>query len=239
MSIALTHALDRDSVAKHIYRGYAKVVSGPFYIYGKQNDPEIAPWPYDPDKAMELFKEAGWSDTNNNGVLDKDGVELRFKLTYGSGNATSEQIVKAFKDNAAKVGVEIIPDPTEWSIFVNNLNNRNFDAVMLGWGGTIESDPYQIFHSSQIEGKGNNFVGFSSKTSDRIIEEARRTLDPDKRYEMYHQFHRILHEDQPYTFLFARPTFVFLDKRFENVNIHTLGLDFYEWYVPKDKQRYK
>ncbi|MBN1625705.1 MAG: peptide-binding protein [Deltaproteobacteria bacterium] len=237
--LALTYALDRDSVARHIYRGYANVVSGPFYIYGKQNDPDIDPWPYAPDKAVELLNDAGWVDSNNNGILDKDGVEFRFKLSYGSGNNTSEQVVKAFKDNAAKVGIEIIPDPTEWSIFVNNLNNRNFDSVMLGWGGTIESDPYQIFHSSQIEGKGNNFVGFSSEEADRIIERARRTLEPEERYELYHQVHHLLHEEQPYTFLFARPTFVFLDKRFENVNIHTLGLESYEWYVPKDKQRYK
>jgi peptide/nickel transport system substrate-binding protein len=237
--LGLTSAFDRESVAKHIYKGYAEVVSGPFYIYGKQNDPDIKPWLYDPDKARELLDEAGWVDTNKNGIRDKDGVELKFRLSYGSGSTTSEQVIKAFKDDAAKVGIEIVPDPIEWSIFVNNLNNRNFDAVMLRWGGTIEGDPYQIFHSSQIAGRGNNFISFSSKEADKLMDEARRTLEPDKRYELYHRFHKILHEEQPYTFLFARPTFVFIDKKFENVNIHTLGIEPYEWYVPKEKQRYK
>ena len=236
---ALTFALDRESVAEHIYKGYAKVVSGPFYIYGKQSDPNIKPWPYDPEKARSLLDEAGWIDSNNNGIRDKNGVEFRFKLSYGSGNITAEQVLKAFKDNAAQVGIEIIPDPMEWSIFITHLNNRNFDAVMLGWGGTIESDPYQIFHSSQIEGKGNNFISFSSKEADKLMDKARRTLNPNKRYELYNQFHQILHEEQPYTFLFARPTFVFIDNRFENVNIHALGLESFEWYVPKEKQRYK
>ncbi|MBN1903789.1 MAG: peptide-binding protein [Deltaproteobacteria bacterium] len=237
--IALTMSMDRESVAKHIYKGYTKVVSGPFYIYGKQNDPSIEPWPYDPEKARKLLDESGWVDTNNNGVRDKNGVELKFKLSYGSGNTTAEQILKVFKDNAAKVGVEILPDPVEWSIFIDNLNNKNFEAVMLSWGGTIESDPYQIFHSSQIAGKGNNFIRFSNEEADILIEKARRTLDPNARYELYHSFHKILHEEQPYTFLFARPTFVFLDKRFENVKLHTLGLESFEWYVPKEKQRYK
>jgi len=237
--LALTSAFDRDSVAKHIGKGYSKVVSGPFYLYGKQNDPDVTPWPYDPDKARKLLDEAGWVDTNKNGIRDKNGIELRFKLSYGSGNTTSEQIIKNFKDAAAKVGIEITPDPIEWSIFIDNLNNRNFDAVMLSWGGTIESDPYQIFHSSQIAGKGNNFISFSNKEADTLMDKARRTLDPEKRYELYHQFHKILHEEQPYTFLLSRPTFVFLDKRFENVKTHALGLESYEWYVPKDKQRYK
>jgi peptide/nickel transport system substrate-binding protein len=71
------------------------------------------------------------------------------------------------------------------------------------------------------------------------MEEARRTMDQEKRDELYHQFHRILHEEQPYTFLFTRPWLQLLDKRFENVIIHKLGLDPLEWYVPKEKQRYR
>ena len=85
----------------------------------------------------------------------------------------------------------------------------------------------------------NNFISFSSKEADKLMDKARRTLNPNKRYELYNQFHQILHEEQPYTFLFARPTFVFIDNRFENVNIHALGLESFEWYVPKEKQRYK
>lgn len=237
--LAMTYALNRESVAKHIYRGYAKVVTGPFYIYGKQNNPNIKPWPYDPAAAAGLLDKAGWIDTNNDGIRDKNGVELRFKLSYASGNTTYEQILKVFKDDAAKVGVDIIPDPIEWSIFITRLNNRDFEAAMLGWGGTIESDPYQIFDSSQMKGKGNNFVAFSSREADELMIRARKTLDPDKRYELYHKFQSVLHEDQPYTFLFTRPTFVFLDKRFKNVKVHALGLESLEWYVPLEEQRYR
>jgi peptide/nickel transport system substrate-binding protein len=236
--MAITSAFDRESVAKNIGMGYSKVISGPFYLKGKQNDPDIKPWPYDPEKAKKLLTETGWVDDNNDGIREKNGMKFQFKLSYSSGGATTERIVKAFKDDLAKVGIDVVLDPVEWSIYLNRLHSRDFDAAVAAWAGTIESDPYQLFHSSQID-KGSNYCGFSNKEADKLIEEARRTLDPDKRYELYHQFHKLLHEEQPYTFLTSRPTFVFLDKRFENVKIHALGIDFLEWYVPKDKQRYK
>ena len=158
---------------------------------------------------------------------------------YPAGNTSAEQMIKLIKDSGAKISIDVEADPIEWSIFLERLNNRDFEAAISAWGGTVESDPYQLFHSSQIEGKGSNYVGFNNAEADSIIEEARRTLDPDRRYALYHRFHRILHEEQPYTFLYSRPTYTLLDKRFENVKVHKLGINHLEWYVPKDKQRYK
>ena len=103
----------------------------------------------------------------------------------------------------------------------------------------MESDPYQIWHSSQIEDRGSNYIGFNNPRADAIIEEARQTLDKDKRNALYHKFHSILHEQQPYTFIYTKPENRFLDRRFENVIIHKLGIDEHEWYVPMAKQKYK
>jgi len=237
--LAMTHIIDRDTIVEHLLKGNAQVVTGPFYIYGRQNDPNVEPWPYDLERAKELLDEAGWRDTDRDGIRDKDGVPFRFRYSYPTGSLLYEQLAKLFKDNAAKVGVDVIADPYEWSIFIERINNRQFEAATMGLGGTVETDPYTHFHSSQIVGRGNNFVNFNNAEADAIIDEARRAMDEDKRYALYHRFHRLLHEEQPYTFLFTRPAFRFLDQRFKNVIIHKLGLDGYEWYVPKEKQRYK
>jgi len=237
--LAMTHAINRPAIVEYIQKGYGKIVTGPFYIYGKQSDPNIKPWPFDLEKAKQLLDEAGWRDTDGDGIRDKDGLPFRFKLSYPSGNETYERIIKMLKDDTAKIGVDMIPDPVEWSIFLDRMNRRVFDAAASGWGGTIESDPYQLFHSSQIQRRGNNYVGFNNAEADSIMEQARRTLNPEKRYELYHRLHQIIHEEQPYTFLVTRPTYTLLDKRFENVKVHKLGIDFLEWYVPKDKQKYK
>ena len=82
-------------------------------------------------------------------------------------------------------------------------------------------------------------MGFKNAEADAIMEEVRRSFDEDNRTKLSHRLGRILHEEQPYTFLFTRPTFRLLDKRFKNVKIHNLGLKYWEWYVPKEQQRYK
>ena len=237
--LAMTHIVDRELICKSLLKvPEARVPTGNFYIFGPQYDTSIEPWPYDPEQAKELLDEAGWVDTDGDGIRDKDGVA--FKFHYMIGNIPlHEQIGKLLKDEASKVGIEVSLDPYEWSVFIQRLQDREFDAVNLAWHGGLAQDPYQIWHSSQIGKRGSNYVGFDNPEADAIIEEARGTLDDDKRNKMYHRFHRILHEEQPYTFIYTRPEQRFLDKRFENVIVHKLGLDHHEWYVPEEKQRYK
>jgi peptide/nickel transport system substrate-binding protein len=235
----LTMLINRDSINEYLLKGLGHVISGPFYIYGHQGDPNIQPWPYDPQKAKQLLDEAGWVDHDGDGICDKDGVPFKFRFMTVSGTPFYERLAKLIKDEMAKVGIELTVDPYEWSVFQERLNTRSFDAVTLAWGGTVEEDPYQIWHSSQIGNRGSNYVGFKNAEADSLIEQARRTMDEDKRNELYPRLHRILHEEQPYTFMFTRPFLQLLDRRFENVKVHKLGLNPLEWYVPRDKQRYK
>ncbi|MFA5422642.1 MAG: peptide-binding protein [Phycisphaerae bacterium] len=236
--LAMTHLIDRESMVEHLLKGLGRTITGTFYIYGKQNDPNISPWPYDPQRAAELLDEAGWTDSDGDGIRNKDGIKFSFKLSYPAGNDTAERVVKLIKDTASQAGVEVIPDPVEWSIYLRKMHDRDITAGMSGWGGTIESDPYQLFHSSQVNG-GSNYYGFRNKEADALIESARRELDPEKRYAKYHEFCRLLHREQPYTFMYTRPTYGLFQKRFKNVKVHSLGVNHLEWYVPKDEQRYR
>ncbi len=237
--LAMTHLVDRNEINEHLLKGLGRIVTGPFYILGPQYDPNIEPWPYDPKKAAQLLDGAGWIDHDGDGIRDKNGVPFRFKFMIVSASPLYEQLGRLLKDSFAQVGIDLIPDPYEWSVFSERLNTRSFEAVVLNWGGVVLNDPYQIWHSSQTENRGSNFVGFRNPTADAIIEEARTILDEDKRNELYHRLDSILHEEQPYTFLFTRPWLELLDNRFENVEVHKLGLNPHEWYVPRDKQRYK
>ncbi len=235
--LAMTYLVNREAIREHLLKvPEAQIPTGPFYIFGSQSDPNIKPWPYDPGKAKELLDEAGWIDSDGDGIRDKDGVAFRFKYQIGN-LPLHEQISKLLKDECAKVGIDVTPDPYEWSVFIQKVHERDFDAVSMAWGGGLAGDPYQVWHSSQMQG-GSNYVGFNNPEADSLMEQARRTLDEDKRNKMYRRFHRILHEEQPYTFIYTRPAQRFLDKRFKNVKIHMLGLDQREWYVPLSKQKY-
>jgi peptide/nickel transport system substrate-binding protein len=236
--LAMTHIIDREKIIDRLLKGSGKIISGPFYSEGGQNDPDISPWPYNPSRAKELLDQAGWIDSDGDGIRDKNGVPFRFKFMYNSSNTFYIRLTKLIKDEAAKVGIDVVADPYEWSVLLPRLTDRKFEAMVMGWGGDVIDDPYQIFHSSQIGNGASNYVGFSNRSADKLIETARMTLDEEERNKLFHQVHRILHEEQPYTFLFERPEMRLLDKRFQNVKIHPMGLNWLEWYVPKDLQKY-
>ncbi|HYE17636.1 MAG TPA: ABC transporter substrate-binding protein [Tepidisphaeraceae bacterium] len=243
---AMTMLIDRERIAREVFLGYATVATGPFDPNGPQADPAIKPWPYDEAKAKALLAQAGFADKNNDGVVDgPDGRPFRFKLSYPSGNATYQRVILFLKDSFARAGVTMEPDPLDWPVLVQRLKQGNFDACTLGWGGVVESDPYQIFHSSQIAGEGDNRTHYVNKELDVVIEQARQTLDDKKRMDLWHKAHQILHEDQPYTFFFNRPSLVFINGRIKNVGVTKLGLNYVRllpnpspWYVPKAGQRY-
>ena len=234
---AMTMLVNRDLILEKLRFGFGKVVTGSFFYETPEYDRSIEPWPYDPKEAVRLLKEAGWTDSDGDGIRDKDGVPFRFEFSIVSGVQFHEQLSTILKEELSKVGIEMTIRPLEWALFSGILDDRSYDAVTLGWSLPVEADPYQVWHSSQVE-KGSNHVGFHSEEADRIIEEARVTFDKKKRIELYRKFHRILHEKQPYTFLFVSESLVAVDKRFENLIVYPLGLDPREWWVPTERQKY-
>jgi peptide/nickel transport system substrate-binding protein len=237
--LAMTQMIDRKAIIEHLLKKSGREITGPFYIYGPENDPNIEPWPYDIQNANKLLDEAGWKDTDGDGIRDKNGIPFRFKFSYSADYVLYQNIANVLKDSAAKVGIELIPEPVEWSILITNLPDHKFDAVIMGWGGDIVQDQYQLFHSSQTINRGSNYVNFKNAQADELLEQIRQTIDEPKRIELSRKLHRLLHDEQPYTFLFTRPTYRIVHPRFENVTVHKLGLNEKEWFVAKNRQKYK
>jgi peptide/nickel transport system substrate-binding protein len=237
---AMTMMIDRDRICSEIMRGYATPITGPFYVKGKQNNPNVKPWPFDIARAKALLKDAGFVDDGSGVLKEPDGSPFQFKLTYPSGASSYNEMALFIKDSLAKADVTLIPDPLDWSVFSDRLKNHNFEAISLGWSSPIEDDLYQIFHSSQIAGGGDNFISYRDPELDQLIVQARSTLDPAKRMPLWQKCHAIIAEDQPYTFLFARKGLTFMDARIKNVKIVPLGLNGEtEWFVPRSEQRWE
>ena len=243
---ALALLTDRPGVCRDVFLGYATPISGPFSAGSPQADPSIAPLPYDAAAAKKLLADAGYADRDGSGVIKgPDGQPFRFKLTYGSGNATVERVVLFLKDGFAKAGITMEPDPQQWSIVNDRIEHREIDAVMMGWAGSLESDLYQEFDSTQSSDQGDNFISYNNPEFDKVVRQARQTIDDAKRMELWHQCHRILAEDQPYTFLFSRKVLRLMDKRIQNVRQSKVELNVVDrwtmpipWYVPKAMQKY-
>lgn len=241
---AMTYLVDRERIIKEIFLGYGEVAISPFNANSKQHDPALKPRPYDLDKGMALLREAGYQDRNGDGVLeDADGKPFEFELVYFQGNEDTSRMVLFLKDMLARAGILLKPKPTEWSVMIDLLNKRNFEAITLGWTSGLETDLYQMFHSSQIAGTGNDFINYRNPKLDRLIEQARATVDEKKRMPLWQAAEDVLYEDQPYTFLMRRKSLVFIDKRIRNVVKTKVGLNFgsvpMENYVPAAEQRYR
>ncbi|MGB7292331.1 MAG: peptide-binding protein [Thermodesulfobacteriota bacterium] len=236
--IAMSHLVNRELILEKILFNLGTIVTNPFFINSPEYDKTIEPYSYDPVKAKALLDQAGWVDHNGDGIRDKDGVKFEFEFLIPNGSETGDKISTILKEELDKVGILMNIRNTEWAVFTTRLNERKFDAVTLGWSMGVETDPYQIWHSSQLE-QGSNFVGFTNKEADRLIDEARTEFDRNKRIELYRKFSKIVHEEQPYTFLFCRKSTVALNKRFKGVVVYPLGLEPREWFVPPPLRKYE
>jgi len=227
---AMTMLLNRRAILDEILFGQGEIVASNFYLFGKFYDKSIKPYPYDPAAARKLLDEAGWTDSDGDGIRDRDGVPFKFTLLWPSGSQTWRSTGIFLKEELRKVGIELSLSEMEWAAMLREIRDRSFDAVFLAWSMAVEPDPYQLWHSSQA-GEGSNLVGFKNARADEIIEEARREFDVNRRIEMYYEFQRIVHEEQPYTFMFTNPSLVAVGKRFEDVKAYRLGLDIERWKV--------
>lgn len=228
---AMTMMLNREEIKEKLYYGLPEVVTGDFYKLGPDYNQDIEAIIFDPDTAVRLLEEVGWIDRDVDGIREREGVPFRFTFMV-SGARGAERITNILRENLKKIGIDMDINKFEWTVFSKNLQDRAFDATILGWSSPLENDPYQVWHSSQTE-KGSNFIGFKNEEADRIIEEARREFDPEKRRKLYNRFQEILHEEQPYIFLFMQPSLVAIQKRFTNVKVYKLGIDIREWGVSK------
>ncbi|MGD9790766.1 MAG: ABC transporter substrate-binding protein [Phycisphaerales bacterium] len=231
---AMTMMLDRDKVVVHdLYEGLARTATGSFPSSTPQANPEIKPWPYDLEASRRLLAEAGWVDRDGSGILRNEaGDPFRFEFSFAKGSELTDKLAKYLKDQCAIMGIECTLRTMDWSVLMQEMDRRNFDAITMGWSPSrAESDPQQIWHSRYIQNQGDNFAQWNNPEADRLIEEGRQELDPEKRLKIWHRLHTILHEEQPYTFLVERPWNRFVSKRIGNFTEYRNGFQYEELFV--------
>jgi len=215
---AMTMAANKKAWQKDILVDEATFPTGVVFSESPEYDKTIQPWPYDLDAAAKLLEEAGWVDTDGNGVRDKviDGqkVEFRFKVTEPPGSPELDAINDDWEQSLKKIGVIMEPDVVEWNQFMKKMQDREFNAYSAAWYLGDQWDPEPLHHSNQIPVAGSdNAVEWSNPRIDEIIDTLKITFDLKKRYELAHEFHRIFHEEQPYTILWCWRNTVAFDSR--------------------------
>ncbi|MFH0791439.1 MAG: peptide-binding protein [Candidatus Omnitrophota bacterium] len=238
---ALNYAIDKQELIKIVLLGLGTVSTGPFVPQSWAYNNEVKPAPFDQKSAKRLLKEAGWSDTNKDGWLDKEGRDFEFTIVTNQGNEERLKAAQIIQRRLKDIGIRVKIKVIEWSVFLTEfIDKRNFEAVLLGWSLGREPDNYDIWHSSKTKPGEFNFVSYKNEEVDNLLLDARRTFDQGKRKDYYHKIHQIIYDDQPYMFLYAADSLSVLNQRFKGIKPAPIGIgyNFIDWWVPKKEQRY-
>ena len=204
---ALSYLMNRELMNEKFYNNAYAFTAGPAHTQSKYADHQVKPLLFSPEKALKLLKEAGWTDSDQNGVLDKEinGRRVEFQWTLLFPNKSVEKHLTIYQEDLKKAGLKMSLKQLEWVSFVKALDERNFDAVTLAWSPGASDDewhPRQIWHSASIANQGSNFISYSNPLADRLIDSAGVEMDPVKRSQVLKKLYKVIAEDSPYAFMF-------------------------------------
>lgn len=229
---ALTMLVDREKIAREIYHDLAEIVTSPFFPGSKYYDKDLRPWPYDPERAKKLLEAENWRDADGDGILEKDGKKFSFTMLQVANHPIQQRMLPMLKESFAAAGIDMKIQTVEWSVYIQRLNERNFDACTLGWASSFDSDLYQVWHSSQIANGGSNHISYANPELDALLEKMQLTFDMNERQELARKISQILHEDQPYTFLFCPYSLCAIDNHYQNVRVFSSGIPEILFFLP-------
>ncbi len=215
---AMSYAINHEEMIKNICYSLYEPGQGIYHPTAwMAPDPMPAPYQQDLVKAEALLEEAGWTDEDGDGILDKeiDGqrVKFEFALQFGSGSKVAERICGMVAENLKQIGISCIVKPTEFTVLQADAKKHNFDAMCAGWGsGADPDDSDNLWTTKALNTGGRNYVKYSNPVVDQLFEDGKREFDRAKRAEIYRKIALILWEDQPYTWLYYRSSMYAFNK---------------------------
>jgi peptide/nickel transport system substrate-binding protein len=187
---AINFALDRDTIVKDVLEGFGEARTGPFGP--KQmgfNEAASKFYSYDPAKAKQLLKDAGY----------ESGFDLKWMFAKGS-YLNDQQIVETVIQNLKAVGIRMSLDQMEVNQLFAKQNDGDFMVGMIRWSRQYDTDTVIAGVSTQ----GGTQKWFKSDAIDQLIVKARETLDPTARTKVYQDLYQAMVDDPPYVYLHAQ-----------------------------------
>ncbi len=204
---ALARLLDVNELIDQLMGGLAVRTVGPIHPSKAYYATDISPVPYDPATAARLLEEAGWRDSDGDGLLDKqkNGKKLQLSFTLKTTpRPLGRQIASILQENAEALGISIEIEPKEFRSILQDLRKGDFHLANLAssqYPG--DYDAYSAWHTDNIGGAGRNYLGFGTSETDSLISITRSTASTEVRYDAYRKLQEHIAADQPGIFLFA------------------------------------
>lgn len=235
---ALLWATDRQRIIDRVLGSQALVATGPILPFSWAYESNTTQYGYDPAKAKALLDQAGWKDTDGDGIREKGDLKLQFALLT-NGEETRIEVINELTREWAEIGVHAIPQTAGVAGVVRDfLTPRNYDAIFYEWERLpADPDPYTQWHGTQNQGSGQNYTSYNNEQANLILEEARHTMDSQRRSALYRDFQRVLAEDVPALPLYYPVYSCAIDERVQGVQVGPLqeGPDRFrtitQWYM--------
>lgn len=239
---AINFAIDKQEIIDGVYLGLGEQIASPYKPGTRWSNPQLKPYPFDPERARMLLAEAGYKDSDGDGIVERNGKKLSFEVLTNHGNKEREKTVVIIQRRLKEVGIDIRIRTIEWASFITRfIKTGDFDAVVLGWQLGLEPDQFGIWHSSQQKPGQFNFIGYNNSKVDKLLEQGRREFDPDKRMHIYHAFAEALYDDSPIVYLSAGYNLTAIHKRVQGIMdpVPPAGVsyDSQKWYIPMSLRR--
>jgi len=230
---ALSHAIDSDTLIDAVYDGYARRSTGPILSDMWAFDRELEPLPFDPEAARSLLAEAGWIDTDGDGILDLDGRPFEFELMTNTESELRQDTSILIEEYLGRIGVRAIPRFVEWGTLLAEERRGNFDAIISRWIEPTLIDLNQVWRTAAPGEPTFNSGGYSSSEVDLLLDEVDTATDFAVQKPLFDRIQELIVEDQPYTFLVETQRLVGINRRLQGtiINDATIFFNVDEWYV--------
>ena len=239
----MTYATNRNRLLNEWYAGKGEVLFGPVVKAHPYYNDNLVPRSFDMSKAKQLLDEAGYRDTNNDGIREDPatGKKMEFELVYPSSTVAAEtetqSVVESYANWMREIGIIIKQKPLVMDKYLEKcFKEHDFDIAWIQWTFDNSYDITTLFDSKEIEPGDDNFISYQNQRVDKLISEYFNTNDKELRRSCINSIQEILREDCPYTFLYNIDNYASIHYSYQNVKIEPYYFFTFlaDWYISKD-----
>jgi peptide/nickel transport system substrate-binding protein len=226
---ALALAVDRQKITTDLLLGLTQPPATFWDGTPPYGDPDLAPYPYDPEEAKRLLEEAGWVDSDGDGIRDKEGVKL--ELRYITNDRQLRKDVQAVVEQMLnEVGIAVTLENHSSDIFWNSYGDDGpqakgeYDfAEYSSVGSFPDPEASQNWLCEQVSSADNpdgaNWQGYCNKELDALLGQQATAVDPEARKALYFQIEKIMYDDVVWIGMWKDPDLWSVSNRLKGVRL--------------------
>ncbi len=193
---AISYAIDRDGIVQHVLYNVGKPAAGPFLPDMIWSNKSLKPYPRDIEKAKKLLTDAGWIDTNGDGIREKNGKQLKLELLTYPARPGLPPMAEAISAELKDVGISVQPIIMDNSAITDKMKG-DWDLYLAAYNVAMVPDPAYVLTNWYTTTGPDNPTGYSNPKVDTLIEEASKIRDINERYKKFNDVEWIVYDEQP------------------------------------------